>query len=55
MTPKRADAPVFAPTDLLCAVCGGSACFGLEFPANAKSEWFCPAHKPADFYTRRAA
>lgn len=40
--------------DQRCVTCGKAACFGLTFPLALPDQWFCPAHKPEDYYRRRA-
>lgn len=42
------------PLEAHVCACGAEACFGLCAPFIPE-QWFCRAHKPADFYTRRAA
>jgi hypothetical protein len=36
-----------------CVTCGADACYGLSWPLVEREQWFCPAHKPADFYGAR--
>jgi hypothetical protein len=54
MTPQRKPEPVRELVAPKCA-CGADGCFGLGWPISPVQLWFCPAHKPADYYERRAS
>lgn len=50
MTPRKAE-----PHPCAGLFCDAEGCFGLGPPIQAAQEWFCPTHRPADYYERGTA
>lgn len=46
-------ARLFKPTQERCETCRGPACMGWGPPLVPSPRWWCPRHRPADFYTFR--
>lgn len=50
----RPKPPPYTPPEHACSAdfCGSAGAFCLGPPIEPAPTWFCPAHKPADFYER---
>jgi hypothetical protein len=45
----------YAPPAFPCFVCPKEGCFGLGWPLTANQRWFCPDHKPSDYWSAKPA